>query len=354
MYLFVLKAFPCIFVLSTHRNEDTFVHILKYVEEKWELRPIITWIDYEKSLRSAFFKIHPMANTKGHWYQFMLAVRRKCKTLQNFFDFLWGNTEAAVLYHQFLCLPFMPKEHIKESFSYLKQKASVYEGFVELITYFEKVWIFREGQDNISIVWNSFGKPYTHNYNSELKAKFKQLKGKCSLFYLIQLWCEEEAIGKQYKESTAQDITKINTSRQTHLIRKERIRIEATKNVPEFFQRLTFCDNTGAIKGMENYEIDDENDFDTDDDEEYEEVTRNARNVANDSVANEHFSVASNICVICLHNSVNTLIEPCNHARFCQECIQTLITTYYNNNADVPAKCPVCRTAITANRTIFL
>jgi hypothetical protein len=44
-------------------------------------------------------------------------------------------------------------------------------------------------------------------------------------------------------------------------------------------------------------------------------------------------------CIICCTNKSNTLIRPCNHGGFCEECIITYLGT---NNS-----CPNCKTKIT-------
>lgn len=83
-----------------------------------------------------------------------------------------------------------------------------------MVEYFEKVWIGREGPENISIDWSLFGKPFTANYNSEIKTKFKQPEAKCSFYYFIELLrSEEETHAKLYFELTPTDKVKINTSR---------------------------------------------------------------------------------------------------------------------------------------------
>jgi hypothetical protein len=53
----------------------------------------------------------------------------------------------------------------------------------------------------------------------------------------------------------------------------------------------------------------------------------------------------ANECLICLTNTSNTLIEPCNHLCLCSDCLQSVRKS--------TNKCPICRTAITGFKVIM-
>lgn len=52
-------------------------------------------------------------------------------------------------------------------------------------------------------------------------------------------------------------------------------------------------------------------------------------------------------CIVCRDRNKDTLLRPCNHAKFCRECIETLIGNGTRN-------CPYCRDTFTDYEQVFL
>ena len=56
-------------------------------------------------------------------------------------------------------------------------------------------------------------------------------------------------------------------------------------------------------------------------------------------------------CAVCLARREQTVVLlPCWHGQFCKSCIDTLVE---NSSAEMPAKCPVCRTNILDRHEVF-
>lgn len=100
--VFLFQAFPCLCVMTTERANHIYEHIFRVIENDFKLKITKAWIDYEVALRDAISKIYPHIVLRGFWYQFCLAIRRKCKQIPDFYETIWSN-DASSLFHQFLC-----------------------------------------------------------------------------------------------------------------------------------------------------------------------------------------------------------------------------------------------------------
>jgi hypothetical protein len=60
-------------------------------------------------------------------------------------------------------------------------------------------------------------------------------------------------------------------------------------------------------------------------------------------VINEHLNKNQKICVICLENPRDTVIQPCGHVLACEDCVSSLLERI---NIISSATCPVCRKKI--------
>lgn len=96
-------------------------HIFQSVESDFKLNISTAWIDYEWALRHAIVKSYPNLVLKAFWYQFCLAIRRKCKMVPDFYETIWSNNPASSHFHQLLCLPLLKANDILEGFNILKQ-----------------------------------------------------------------------------------------------------------------------------------------------------------------------------------------------------------------------------------------
>ena len=55
------------------------------------------------------------------------------------------------------------------------------------------------------------------------------------------------------------------------------------------------------------------------------------------NILSEEMKTDRTLCCICLTNHCNTVVRPCGHARFCNDCVSALPR---------PKKCPLCRTTV--------
>lgn len=59
------------------------------------------------------------------------------------------------------------------------------------------------------------------------------------------------------------------------------------------------------------------------------------------------------LCMICITNNKSTLLEPCNHLKFCEQCVDELMTPSTNNGVPVTPTCPQCNRQITGRRLVY-
>lgn len=87
--------------------------------------------------------------------------------------------------------------------------------------------------------------------------------------------------------------------------------------------------------------------------EETEHEESDPENTDDEENANEAYNP---FCVLCVMNQKTTLLEPCNHLKFCQECVDTLINTqiFDDGGNQVKPKCPDCDTIITGHKIVYL
>lgn len=160
-------------------------------------------------------------------------------------------------------------------------------------------------------------------------------------------------------ESAKADDKSDDSNRQNNLIKKEYDSFLTSNGIPQLFARLTFSDNRGSVKNMENYIFGDENEFAENDDGAYE------ANIYGDPEEPEPEPAfpsppqpdynTYNTCVICLVNPKTTMLEPCNHVKFCKSCIDILMLPRFDlNNDPIIPKCPICRADITGTREFFI
>lgn len=77
--------------MMTVRDQSAYEHLLHTIEDNWNLNIGKAWVDYDRYLRQALFQMYPNISISAFWYQYCLAVRRRCKKIPNFFEFLWSN-----------------------------------------------------------------------------------------------------------------------------------------------------------------------------------------------------------------------------------------------------------------------
>lgn len=218
--------------------------------------------------------------------------------------------------------------------------------------------MLREGPGNFSIERESFGKQPSVNFNKLLQQKFHVADSRFSLADLISLTQDE--LAKSSIRYQQQGIANVQTTRQNELIKKQYdliVRSES-KNVAQFFATLTFKDNNGDVKGMENYIIGDENEVAEDDDGDYEVMVHERLDNV-DLLQQQQQEIQQQpqriqTCVVCLTGPITTMIEPCNYLKFCRDCVDRLMIPQFNEfGEELIRKCPLCRTVITGHRFVY-
>lgn len=307
------------------------------------------WIDFERALRSTICNVYPGISTKCHWYQYCEAVRLKVKTIDGFYERTYIDQEVKLLFHQFLCLSLAPVDKAERVFQYLKDKSHSYEIFVPVVAYIEKVFMKREGIENLCCDWNKHAKQCSSNYNDYLKKKFCNPDSKCSFLNFIKLLkTEAKETTSEYEALISNDEEKKYVqTRRAALFQKERqLLINGSIDIQMFLKRLTFLDNNGCIDNLNCYTVGDELEIDSQNDEDRNGMT--AINAPGQLPIQEDVEqlpdTSQSTCVICLIGPKNTMLTPCNHLKFCDQCIVILSAPQYNENGvRIPPKCPVCR-----------
>lgn len=341
----------------TDRKESSYERVIGVIESKWHLNLSKVWIDYERDLRNVIKRTYADINMKGFWFQFCIAVRRKCKTFNNFFEHLWIDSPSRVLYHQYLCLPLLPRSEVGSAFQYLKLKSAAtgYDGFEQLNDFFETVWMRRERPENFAVEMEYFGEPCTVNVNENLKKKWHSPDTTHSLITLFKLIKEE--ISKSNAKFISDKKSKTVSTRQIRFIKKQidDYRMSDTKDIPGCLRKLTFTDNNGSVTGWDNYIFADEDEFSVDNDDAYDQQDQQAQQVDAehvepvDAVVNQ-----SNRCIVCLTNARVIMLEPCNHFMYCRDCADTLMMPRTDSNGRIVAPtCAYCRAVITDKRVVY-
>lgn len=352
MFIFpdFIQPFPCILALLSNRNKAAFDDIIHKLENKWNLQATVVWIDFERNLRSTVYDTYPGVTMKCFWYNYCIAVQQKAKTFHGLFERTYNDTDAETLFHQFMCMPFVPPDKAKQAFDYLKDKAHSFAVFRDFVLYFEKVWMGREGPSNFCIDWEEFPEPSSANFNLNLKKKFINPDSKCSFYNFIKLIHQECKSFTALYDDISEGPPVIHQSRRSQLIKKEHESLlNGSIDLQQFFKRLTFKDNTGCIDNLNNYDIGDEHEIPSDNDEFYDGRTVNV------PILEVQPQESTETCSICLMSPKNTILHPCNHLKFCKECIDILLSPQVDEyGVDIIPKCPICRAIITGHTLAFL
>lgn len=317
------------------------------------------WIDFERALRSAVCNFYPDVETKCHWYHYVMAVRLKAKKIDGFYERSYVDDDVNLLFHKFLCLSAVPVEKVRNAFEYLKEKAISIDIFEDLVRYIDKVFIRREGVNNLCLDWNVHAQQCSTNYNDDLKKKFCNPESNCSFLNFVKLVCLEiKAKTTSYEKliSSNEDMKFSKTRRVVLFEKQHKLLSSGSIDIQMFFKRLTYIDNNGHIQFLNNYTIGDEDEIDFLNDED-----RNGMIAAN-SVEPPPQSQSSHeseegrsqdinpdmACVICLIRPKNTMLFPCRHLKFCKQCIDTVSIPQVDEYGDaIVPKCPVCRVVYT-------
>ncbi len=131
--------------MATERAKHVYEHMFQSIENEFHLRIEKAWVDYELALRDAIMLCYPNITIAAFWYQFNLAIRRKCKLIPNLYESIWL-ANASSTFHQFLCLPLLREGDIADGFNVLKRTASTVEPMRDVINIVESLIVEKESR----------------------------------------------------------------------------------------------------------------------------------------------------------------------------------------------------------------
>lgn len=322
----------------TRKTEAAYSHLFKKIEDQWKISPVAATTDYEKALRNAIRKKYSLIKLIGCWFHFCQALRRKASKISGFLRYIKNHDDARKVYHKLMCLPLMRSDSISAAFELLKKEACTISKpmFNAFLSYIEQQWIQREGPQSISV----FMEPERTNnpmesYNSKLNSKIPPHG--CFYKFVELLRSQEFIKSRDYNIIRNGGSQVYHPQRKEYREKNEKIFAIQDKfangnlNIEQFFQKAADLYET---------DLDIEEDEETDDDE--------------DSNDDEEIEDVGN-CEICHIRDKNTMLQPCNHMKFCKQCIQTLLEPQSNEQGtNITPVCPECNTMVTGHVYVFL
>lgn len=120
-YFFCSQIFPVFYVLTTHRTNECYSAVLKYIEEyifKLEPDEIIT--DFEAGLRLPIRKYFPQTVLRGCWYHYCVKPRERFGK-RSLNSLIKNNVNAMLIKQELMSLPLLPPEKFTEGYDHIKQ-----------------------------------------------------------------------------------------------------------------------------------------------------------------------------------------------------------------------------------------
>lgn len=203
--------------------------------------------------------------------------------------------------------------------------------FNEFLKYFESQCIVKEGPAAFC-VYQEIDR--TNNSLESLNCNVNtKIQRSLSLFKFVEQLRSVELTASREYAIAAGGGTQIRSKKKKKYIQRDKI-IESIQlkfaksqlSVAKFFDKVNLLDDDNM-----NIDIDNESDSDNDENDD-NETDRDL------------------LCVICKTNPKSTLLEPCNHLKFCQVCVEELMT---NDSVAFTPQCPQCHSHITGHRIVF-
>ena len=317
----------------TRKTQAAYSHLFKNLDGRWKLRPVCITTDFEKGLRNALKKQYPAARLIGCWFHFSQALRRRAKTIKNFLIFLKSNKDARKLFRKFTFLPLLREDKIVMAFTLFKDESRIFGSrFNDFVKYVEDQWIVKEGPTSFCVYMlpdrtNNLLESFNSNLNSKIPTSG-------SFFKFIELLRSEEL-------TTSADYAKIKAGGAQVYSKKSNKYVESNKFIIENQHKF----EKGQLSVLQFFEkmlqLDE-------DEKEYEDED------SDNEIEDEGEEVNSDLCMICITNNKSTLLEPCNHLKFCKDCVETLVvpTVDAEGNCVTPT-CPECDIEITGQRIVY-
>ncbi|KAJ6642696.1 hypothetical protein Bhyg_07650, partial [Pseudolycoriella hygida] len=280
-------SFPLFYVLLTRKTQAAYMHLFKQLQSKWKLTPMTITTDYERGLRNALRMHYPSAELVGCWFHFIQAIRKRASKISGFMTFLKTDSSAKKLYRKFYNIPLLKDDKINIAFELLKQEASSFgTRFNEFIKYFHDQWILKEGPSSMSVFLQSHRtNNLLESYNSNMKVRVPKSEELIKSNDYAKVFAGGTQVYAKRKKKYRDRDNFINT----HQLKFEKGKMSVT----EFFDKM------GELEDCDVY-------IEDDDDDEIE---------------------MDPLCMLCITNNKTTMLEPCNHLKFCEECVNELMVT---------------------------
>lgn len=131
-------------VRTYEASNEVGIHLFKYIEENvCRLQPTSFMSDFEDALRNALRSVYPGVESKGCWFHFTQALRRKCKSIPGMWVAVQTSEDGAnILLKKFRALALVPADQMWEAFQMLRIEAHQFgQLFDAFVNYFEQQWM---------------------------------------------------------------------------------------------------------------------------------------------------------------------------------------------------------------------
>lgn len=107
--------------------------------------------DYEVAMRNALMSIYPQVPRLACWFHFTQAVKKKAKKFPDLTKVLKKDARLRKVFYKLLALPLLPANHIEACFQVIKSEFADTPSAKELLEYFQRQWLVKEGAEQISV-----------------------------------------------------------------------------------------------------------------------------------------------------------------------------------------------------------
>lgn len=325
--------------------------LFNYIEKNvLNLRPTSVMSDYEVGLRKALQEVYPGLITRGCYFHFTQAIRKRASQIPGFFNSLKSCALQHKLYHKFLRIPLLPASEIVKGFELLKTEAEKYEVFEPFISYYSSQWIHKEGPAAISVYRMDHR---TNNFVESHNGKLKALIPPSGNFYKFLAGLIKNT---QYNQNNLTQVLKglkalpkhpIGLKKWNEAIDGHQKLLEKGKiGLAEFLDVLAYKKNASQSElgtfqegNLAVYEEEPESDVEVD-------VPMLEAELIQTKEENRRLN-SEVLCVVCVTNKREVLLLDCAHFVLCNLCCTKM-------KEEQHLICPVCRNLVSDTKQIFI